>query len=394
MKKTILTYLPFLLLTACYDPEPYVSNAEYTSNSTGSKNDVFAINDGQQICNPSVSQDVENYPASMLWLNFGTDLHVKSPDTAVYNTKWKKDRKIVEHDRLTISDTAGNVRWFMMRDTANGDCEFQDPEWSTHPNFIAYLRAYDKNGSKACDNKDYGIFSVRISDKKRYEFYGKGKSSLAAPHIWVDPSVTDVDTSAKDTTLKGFFGTKNVRLVYVKQKSDNSNRIVFKDFANGGKEIELIPPSDYNGEVLDAPLISPDGHFVVYNVSAETGPWGGYVQELSADSKPVKIKQEDGAMSGPVQPHWFKFGDRVFVVWAELSGNSVVLDADFKASQDGSLGRTVMREISLMPGAASSLAISWGNFYDLYPVPTIGGLSPDGKLLATGTNYGFMIKLP
>lgn len=400
MKKTMLKCLPLLLLVACYDPEPYVASAteEDASKTTASEiGTVFPVNAKMQICNPSVSQDSVNYPASMLWLNFSGTLNVKAPDS-VYNVKSTKARKVIQHDRLTISDTSEKVLWYIMRDTSAGDCQFQDPEWSTHPNFIASLRAYDKKGSKACNMDDlgYGIIAIRISDKKRFVFYGKDQSEFATPHIWVDPSVTDVDTSASDTTVKGFFGTDKVRLVFV----TTDNKIIFRDFANGGKEVTLKLPADHKGKMIDSPLISPDGNFIVYNVvdQADETIWEAYIQELSKNSTPIKIEKESGMMSAPAQPHWFKFGDRLFVVWAEFPSASQMLnnnDFTVESIQDGSAGRTAMREIRLTPGASSDLAMEWvGDVREISSVPMTGGRSPDSKFLATGTRFGFLIELP
>ena len=63
--------------------------------------------------------------------------------------------------------------------------------------------------------------------------------------------------------------------------------------------------------------------------------------------------------------------------------------------QDGSAGRTAMREIKLSAGAPNDLAVEWvGDVRQVAPVPMIGGRSPDAKFLATGTNYGFLLELP
>ena len=189
MKTLLFKLMPLLVLSACYDPEPYVASVEDKDPSISESEigKVYPINGGisHQICNPSISQDTDRFPASMLWLNFGGDLGVKSSDSEYTVVR----DKVTQHDRLTISDTSNRVLWFLMRDTANGDCQFQDPEWSTHPNYIAALRAYDINGSKACDpsDLDYGLIAVRISDKKRFVFYNKKESEYADPHIWVDP---------------------------------------------------------------------------------------------------------------------------------------------------------------------------------------------------------------
>ena len=69
-----MRYLPFaaislmLMFSACvYEPEQFVESE--TSVKTSEVTGLFSVNDGKQICNPSMSQDTVDYPASMLWLN-------------------------------------------------------------------------------------------------------------------------------------------------------------------------------------------------------------------------------------------------------------------------------------------------------------------------------------
>ena len=380
-------------LSACiYEPEPFEesSGGSVGKSTVTEMGTLFAINGGQQICNPSMSQDTVNYPASMLWLNFGGKLNVKAPDS-VYTVS-----RVVQHDRLSVSDTSGKVLWYLMRDMEAGDCQFQDPEWSVHPNFIVALRAYDTKGSKACENLDYGLFAVRMSDKKKFFFYDKDISEFATPHLWVNQDVAR-DTSAADSTVQGFFGTDQVRLVYVNQK----DQIVFVDFANGGVKNAktLEKPSGVDGWMTDSPLISPDGHFVVYNMinTSMTG-WKSYIQELSENSTPIEIEKTSDMISEPVQPHWFKFGSRLFVEWTEFpQGAQYVNKNDLSAAsvQNGSAGRTAMREVSLVAGAPSDLAFAWlGDVSEIAPVPLIGGRSPDGHFVATGTNNGYLLQIP
>ena len=391
MKRIFEILLPALLLAACYSPEPF--EAETVESASSSKSEIgtlFAVNNEMQICNPSVTQDTVNYPASMLWLNFGGTLYVTPSDSG-----FPTDAE--EHDRLTISDTAGKVLWYVMRDTSEGECQFQDPEWSTHPNFAVALRAYDKKKKNLClpDNLDYGMFAVRISDKKKFWFYDKDIREDASPHLWVAPEAS-VDEDAADSTVEGFFGTKDVRLVYV----NGDDKIVFADFANGGlkKAVKLQRPAGKKGWGIDAPMISPDGKYVVYNLTENSNSWEAYIQELSANSTPVKIERGDKSLSEPGQPHWFAFNGRIYVVWIEVpSGkqmfNKVILSD--KSAQDGSAGRTVMREIRLMAGAPSDLAIEWvGDVREIAPIPMTGGRSPDAKFLSTGYKYGYLLELP
>lgn len=384
-------------LSACvYEPEQFVESEKgENSNSNNSVTDMgtlYAVNDGKQICNPSVSQDPKNYPASMLWLNFGGTLKVKASDS-VYTTS-----KVVQHDRLSVSDTSGKVLWYLMRDTEAGDCQFQDPEWSTHPNYIVALRAFNSKGESGCkeSDMDYGMFAVRMSDKKKFFFYNKEMSEFATPHLWVETGA-EPDTAAADSTVEGFFGTNQVRLVYVNKKDE----IVFVDYANGGTKgaKTLKKPSGVDGWMMDSPMISPDGNYVVYNMinSSMTG-WKSFIQELSGNSKPIEIEKSPGMISEPVQPRWFTYAERLFVMWTEFpQGSQFVNKNDLSevSVQDGSAGRTVMREVSVATGAPADLAFAWaGDMIEIAPIPMIGGRSPDGRFVATGTNLGFLLELP
>ena len=384
-------------LSACvYEPEQFVESEKgENSNSNNSVTDMgtlYAVNDGKQICNPSVSQDPKNYPASMLWLNFGGTLKVKASDS-VYTTS-----KVVQHDRLSVSDTSGKVLWYLMRDTEAGDCQFQDPEWSTHPNYIVALRAFNSKGESGCkeSDMDYGMFAVRMSDKKKFFFYNKEMSEFATPHLWVETGA-EPDTAAAESTVEGFFGTNQVRLVYVNKKDE----IVFVDYANGGTKgaKTLKKPSGVDGWMMDSPMISPDGNYVVYNMinSSMTG-WKSFIQELSGNSKPIEIEKSPGMISEPVQPRWFTYAERLFVMWTEFpQGSQFVNKNDLSevSVQDGSAGRTVMREVSVATGAPADLAFAWaGDMIEIAPIPMIGGRSPDGRFVATGTNLGFLLDLP
>ena len=381
-------------LSAClYQPEPFEPEDDDNSKSSSSESLIGAVyptNTGKQICNPSVSQDTVNYPGSMLWLNFGGKLVVNT-DNSSYTIS-----RVTQHDRLTVTDTSNTVRWFLMRDSVAGECQFQDPEWSTHANYIVALRAYDIHGSKACEELDYGIFAVRMSDKKKFWFYDKDIGEFATPHLWVGEAAASKNDKSDDSTVEGFFGTSDVRLTYVSPK----NEIMFVDFANGGlkKPVTLKKPAGRSSWEIDSPMISPDGNFVVYNMVENSTTWEAYIQELSANSSPIKIEQAEGMMSSPAQPHWFKFGSRLFVLWAEFPAGAQMLnknDLMAESVQDGSVGRTVMREIMLTAGAPSDIALEWvGENREIAPIPMTGGRSPNGKFLATGTNNAYLLELP
>ncbi|SHK38841.1 hypothetical protein [Fibrobacter sp. UWB12] len=398
-KKSLLLGLMSLTLFACYSPDPFV--ADYSENS-GSSSEETAIgklfpvdgdeNNAQQTCNPSVSQDTVNFPASMLWLNF-TKLKVNKHDAGYSVTD------VRQHDRLTVSDTANNVKWYLMIDEDKGECQFQDPEWSTHADYIVALRGKRFDSNQSCgDALDFGIFAVRTSDKKKFWFKEEGIIEEATPHVWVDPAVKS-EGDGDNSSVESFFGTKNVRLTYIEGDKNPQRKIVFVDYANGAKSIRLKKPAGREDWNIDSPLISPDGNFVVYNMKDGESTWEAYIQELSENSKAIKIERTKDMMSEPAQPHWFAYNGRLFVLWTDFPANTSKMQNKVKllesSVQDGSAGRTLMREIRLTAGAPSDVAVEWvGDNRVVTTVPMMGGRSPDGKFLATGTDNAYLLKLP
>lgn len=391
MKYLIAPTLLLLNLAACvYEPEQFEEKA-VESSASGAVSDigtVHSINNRMQICNPSITQDTLNYPGSMLWLNFGGTLNVTADDSGFTTSG------VAQHDRLTVTDSNNEVKWFLMMDST--ECQFQDPEWSTHPNYLVSTSA-DTTGSKGCSVLDYGIFAVRMSDHKRFWFVEKGLGEFTTPHVWVDPSVLEPDSAFSDSTLRGFFGTENVRLVFV----DTTNSIVFVDYANGGmkKSVKLKKNAEMEKESwqMDSPMISPDGNFIVYNAIKGVSAMKSFVQKLSEGSVPIEIEQTSDMMGVPAQPHWFKYGERLFITWAEVPNGNFFIKDDLSQSvtHDGSAGRTAMREIFLDANAPADLTMQWlGPVTEIAPIPTTGGRSPDGKFLATGYKLGFMLELP
>lgn len=382
--KKFFTALSLACFAGCYSPEQYKASTNQNQTATSDFGTLYEINGGMQICNPSVTQDEENYPASMLWLNFSGTLNVEdAPDG--YSTTGAKT-----HDRLTISDTAGKVLWYLTRDEVEGvDCEFQDPEWTTHGNFIITLAASNVEGSKGCDELNYGLLVVRLSDKKTFFLADSGMDESANPHLWIGEEQDEV---GEDDERAEFFGTNEVKLVYM----NTSGKLVYVDYAKSEKPVTLKAPS-LEG-LLDGPMISPDGKFVVYDVLESSYSWSSYVQELSSTSSPVEIKKLDGMISNPVFPHWWKLGSRLFVVWTEFAaGNAYLNKSDLtdESTWTGTLGRTAMREVTVTAGAPSDVAVEWnGDVREIAPVPLIGGRSPSGHFVSTGTNNGYMLYIP
>ena len=382
--KKYLTAISFALLAGCYSPEQYEASTSKNQTADSDFGTLFEINGGMQICNPSVTQDEENYPASMLWLNFSGTLNVEEAPEGYSTTDART------HGRLTISDTAGKVLWYLMKNEVEGvDCEFQDPEWTTDGNFIVTLGASNAKGSKGCDELNYGILAVRLSDKKTFFLADSGMDESSNPHLWIGNALDSID--GKDS-LANFFGTNEVKLVYM----NPSGKLVYVDYAKSSKAVTLKAPSAEG--LLDGPMISPDGKFIVYDVLESSYSWSSYVQELSSTSSPVEIEKVDGMISNPVFPHWWKFGSRLFIVWTEFAAGTPYLnksDLTSESTWDASIGRTAMREVTVTAGAPSDVAVEWnGDVREIAPIPLIGGRSPSGHFVSTGTNNGYMLYIP
>ena len=216
--------------------------------------------------------------------------------------------------------------------------------------------------------------------------------------MWVEPSAK-FEKDGDPSTLKGFFGTDSVMLTYV----DENQNIQVVDYVNGTKDkpktFKLKKPSNRKNWKIDSPLILPlNAQYVVYNMNENSTTWEAYVQFIDENSEPIKIERTKDMMSEPAQPHWFEYYGRLFVLWAEFPLGSQMLNkndlADVSA-QNGSVGRTVMREIRLIAGAPADFAVEWvGENRVIATVPMTGGRSSDGKFLATGTNKAYLLKLP
>lgn len=254
------------------------------------------------------------------------------------------------------------------------------------------LGGFKAKGSPSCDDdKDYGIVAIRPSDKASFFLIDSGMEEIANPHLWVGGLQASVDST---DSLQLFFGTDQVKLVYVTA----AGKIAFIDYAISAKANTLVLPDSTKGNLLDSPLISPDGNWIVYDVLDGSYSWKSYIQELSTTAEPVEISKTSDMISNPVFPHWWEFGNRLFVVWTEFaSGLSYLNKSDLTNSStwDYSVGRTAMREVELTAGAPQDVAVEWtSDVREIAPIPFIGGRSPDGHFLATGTNNGYLLNLP
>jgi hypothetical protein len=370
------------------EPTPF-TEATVDTTSTGR---LYPINKTKQICNPSISQDMVNYPACMLWLGFSGELvvNVPSPMSGFSTTNVK------QHDRLTVVDTANTVRWYIMRDELGVSAELQDPEWSTHPNYVTCL-------GKAANAEDWDGFFIRMSDKASLKFCKDSLCENSTPHLWVPDSAQGGGIASAPTydpangmvtkqSIQEFFGTTTVKAVYSLRR--NGLSLYYIDYSESVPHpVTLIKPTGKESKDCESPLISPDGNWVTYNCAEDVFTYHAYMQRLQPGSTPILIADKAS------DPHWWVDPNQptqMFIIYTQLTG-SYVVQQDL-AQKDIAAGATLKQRLI---GSSKNVPAHMGLRVDQSSTPEVisslpfrGGLSRDGSFLATGYLFGYILQLP
>ncbi|MBN1130364.1 MAG: hypothetical protein JXA71_15335 [Chitinispirillaceae bacterium] len=358
---------------------------------------LYQVNVNQQTCNPSVSQS-PHYPGCMLWLGFNT-LTVRIPPTVTgYDTT-----AIAQHDRLTISDTGNNVRWFIMRSEVDTRGELQDPEWSTHPDYIVCLVGLKTEPFSGC--------AIRLSDKAVLKINNAKLTEFSTPHIWLPDSAASGGAAAAPewdslgfatkATVQEFFGTTNVKCIYM--IPERVGTLYFIDYSGSGDPVPvpLRKPEGKEQWYCESPLISPDGNWVVYHCyqrGTETNgdAYVSFIQRLTPDAEPVLIAEKAS------DPHWWVDPNSkvYYIVYSVTQGkyfsgyryNEPVIE------ETGVAGTTIKQRLrgSWVDGPAHMGGLEIDpdvKPYTLVRLPFKGGLSPDGYFLATAYHYAYLMRL-
>lgn len=394
IKITVVLSLLIALQCGIYDPKPQIQPTDNgVKNESQSSGTVYAINRSAQTCNPSIAPSGP-YNGCMLWLNFGGDLNVVVPPA---NSGYKIDRvNVRQHDRLSISDTANTIRWYVMRDELGISGQIQDPRWSVNPDYIACL------GDEHNDGKWCG-YVVRISDKKYCKVSENNLDETSTPYLWVPrsavagssaltPSYSSDRGGFIDTvSIKTFFGTDNVKLVY--NKVETGQTLYFIDYSsNSIKPVRLEKPKDRSDWDCESPQISPDGNWIVYNCIG-SGVYESYIQQLKTNSVPVLIAKN------AADPHWWIHPEfkTTYIVYCEIKGDyfskSDYTDPSFELN--GTLGSTWKQEVAIASGDIPGHAAfeMTGTPSMIVNLPFKGGISADGRYLCTGYGDAYIMSL-
>jgi hypothetical protein len=375
-----------------YSPQPQTTPS-VIKTSQSSAGTIFPVNISKQICNPSIGKSGP-YTGCMLWLNFGGDLNVTVPSSM---SGYRIDRAhVIQHDRLSISDTTNTIRWFMMRDQLGISYQIQDPEWSTHPDYIVCL-----GGNSAAD-RGWSGYAVRISDKSYCKLNQNNLQETSSPHVWLpaaasggngvtNPHYDPANGMCDVNTVRAFFGTDSVKLVYAK---GNPLSLFYVDFHTGTMPVPLAKPAGRETWATESPLISPDGNWIVYNCFT-IGLFEVYVQQLKANSAPILVAKD------AIEPHWWVHPEfpRTYIVYSQIpAGAGYYIKEDYgdpTFTESGSLGATYKQEISIASGSfpAHASCELIGQPSLIVKLPFKGGISDDGKYLCTGYEQGYIISL-
>lgn len=378
-----------------FDPKPEpVILVENQSGQTDDGTRVFPLVGAAQICNPSIVLDTVTFPGCMLWLNFSGELPVVVPDSLSSYSGWSE-----QHDRLTIIDTSNTVRWFIKREALGaGEQEgFQDPEWSTHPDYLVCLLSTD-------GQRFWGCHVIHPKSNNHMELCRDGLVQTSTPHLWVDSRYVagadpgdvgfDENGFADSASVGTFFGTNKVKLVAAKL-TGRTQSLFYRDFSEiSGAWIPLKRPVGRDGWQCESPLISPDGEWIVFNAYDTPTNYETYLQRLAPDARPILFK------AGASDPHWWvnTLNSTLYIVYQEVKGDNLVSGdlSDVWYLSSGEKGSTSQQRVELFPDAstASASVLRPSPPELLVTLPTKGGRSPDGRYLCTGYERAFIVGLP
>jgi hypothetical protein len=277
------------------------------------------------------------------------------------------------------------------------DIQFQDPEWSTHPEYIATLLGSVNSSDK------WSFYAVHPLSNDFIKLCNEKLNATSTPHLWVQNTAHHGKVTGKETydinglidtgSVNQFFGTLNIKLVYC-LKENGVMTLYFVDYSIGTpvpKKLQRPGGDAKKAWNFESPLISPDGKWIVYNGYESSTYYESYIQELKADSKPLLIS---GRAS---DPHWWQnpTSHQLFVIYSEIDGDNRVFSDLSKPSylQSGDAGKTYIRTVTLTSGLPSMLTATIGERSPLVNLPLKGGLSPDGRFLCTGYNYAYLVRL-
>jgi hypothetical protein len=332
----------------------------------------------------------------MLWLGFDR-LNVKVPDSLT----GFGGLAVEAHDRLIVSDTGNTVRWYLKTSDVNLPGEFQCPEWSTHPDYIACL-----TGRVA---EPYRCLAVRVSDRATLGLCNDQLDEFSTPHFWLPDSATHggaVDTVSYDSTgfikrelVHRFFGTTRFKLVYTMLQRGGT--IYFMDYSGvsgNPAPVALRKPQGLENWYCQSPLISPDGGWVTYHCfpNASQGTYyRSYIQRLAGDALPVLVADRAS------DPHWWVDPEGgYYIVYAATPGPyySEYDYTDRSVESAGIAGATMLRRLKGSRGAVPSflggLAPDETDApHTLINLPFKGGLSPDGFFLCTAYRNAYLLRI-
>lgn len=387
-----LIIISLLVICGCefgYEPNEVPDITDNNNNQDQASGDfkIFEINKNKQICNPSISQNEDSYPGCMLWLGFSGDLNVNTSQVTGYDLPARM------HDRLTISDTSNNVKWFL-KNTDIGlerSDELQDPEWATHPDYVVFLA---NNASK------FDGVVARISDKAYLKLTKNSLNVDATPHLFVPDSAKSAQQPAspeyysngfvKKEYVETFFGTDQVKYVYTKPV--NGLTIYCIDYSEDIPEpFQLQKPEGKDNWNCESPLISNDGNWIVYNCYNQ-GSKIPYFQKLNSASTPKKVADEGYA------PHWWKdpFTEDHYIIYTQLEGDIfVTADLTTESASEGAEGATYkVRLTGTMGDVPTHMGPNVTNDITVVcKLPMKGGLSRSGNYICTGYDKAYIVFL-
>jgi hypothetical protein len=192
-------------------------------------------------------------------------------------------------------------------------------------------------------------------------------------------------------SVASFFGTDSAVVVFA-LLTESGASIHYYSYADASRGlVALKRPAGRSLWRCESPLVSPDGRWVVYNCfSPDFKQSEIYLQRLAPDSRALLLR--DNA----ADPHWWRnptSGEYLVVYCTEWGAiRDVFEEIDDIAADD--VGKTYALRVNLASVDEQLPAVL--NFTSdpavLLNLPFRGGLSPSGRYLGTGYQYGYIYR--
>lgn len=227
---------------------------------------AYRLQAGVQGCNSSVSLDTVNFPGCQAFMPFAGPSYLFNPDSIPGTREYFE-----MNDRVVIADTSNSMKWTIHKSQFDSVDEIQDPEWTTHPEFMCLIGGKRK---PRISNFDWSGYLIRIKDKQNLRIVSNRMIEISDPHVWIGgnrverssaPLTFDTNGVTSYAAVTGFTGFSEARVAYMLRDNFARSFIRVIIYQSGdAKTADLVTPDSLaNGAIQDL-RFSPDGKYIAF----------------------------------------------------------------------------------------------------------------------------------